>query len=419
MRGKARSSSSAGKSAASRRRKAGLRLYQTVWWQIRAGFYDQSRLTRWKRWRHRFDKKIHSPEDGMTHVKTMLKSLGDTYTCLLTPADVNHFTGTYQAEYAGVGADLVFRHGIYRMSQVHPNGPAKKAGLRPKDVLQAIDGKPAGKMDMVEVRSLIRGEVGTRVKLTVLRGSETIDISIVRARMTQNSVSTVMLPNNIGYIKLSDFEQKGVPGKVSRALERMKQCRGLVLDLRANEGGDHQYFVRIAALFLEKGKLMSLRGRIPGSDEKIEKVISLSRRRIVSVMSDGDRMQSRRRRCVAGRDMPLVVLVDHGSTSSAELLAAALRENGRAVLVGTKTFGKGISQGWLPVSGGATLSLSMYTAHTPSGHWMGDAQKHRFGLVPDVVVPSRGRIYISSFKRDKQLQAACALILKKRAPKSR
>lgn len=238
--------------------------------------------------------------------------------------------------------------------------PAFKAGVLAKDVILQIDGKSTKGMDTNQAVSLIRGEAGTQVSLTIQRNGQTRKFDIKRARIEIHPVkySQKKTPaGNLGYIRLNQFSA-GASKEMQSAIKDLesKRVAGYILDLRGNPGGLLYSSIDIARMWLNKG----------------------------TIVSTIDRKGEREREVANGRALtnkPLVILVDKGSASASEILSGALQDNKRATLVGTQTFGKGLVQSVRPLEDGSGLAVTIAKYHTPNDR---DINKH--GIDPDVKV---------------------------------
>ncbi len=262
--------------------------------------------------------------------------------------------------YDGVGLELLQQpDNTLRVIAPIDDTPAAKAGIKAGDVIIAIDGKAIGGEDGMEP---LRGEPGSKLTLSLVREgrSKPFDLTLTRETIRIASVRSRLLEPGYGYLRISTF-QADTGADFQTHLDKLQNAgklRGLVLDLRSNPGGLLTSAVQVADDLLDKGGIVSTRGRIAISDAKFD-------------ATPGDRLQG----------APLVVLVDAGSASAAEVLAGALRDNGRARVVGSRTFGKGSVQTVLPLDNGDSVKLTTARYYTPSGKSI-----QASGIVPDVVL---------------------------------
>src|SRR5690606_34027477 len=296
-------------------------------------------------------------------IKGLLLDL-DPHSVYFDKDDAEAFDEETSGAYDGIGVEV----------QPQPDGsilviapiddtPAARAGLRSGDSIVAVDGKPLQLGDNNE--GPLRGKAGTTVVLTVLREglAEPMKLGIVRETIRVQSVRSQMLEPGYGYIRIAAF-QADTAAEFGRKLDALQKqagkpgLKGLVLDLRSNPGGLLVSAVQIADDLLQKGGIVSTRGRLAISESQFD-------------ATPGDKL----------RGAPLVVLVDAGSASAAEVLAGALRDNGRARIVGSRTFGKGSVQTLLPLDNGDSVKLTTARYFTPSGKSI-----QALGIVPDVLL---------------------------------
>jgi carboxyl-terminal processing protease len=270
------------------------------------------------------------------------------------------FNQSAQGAYEGIGVELQRQEdGSLKVVAAIDDTPAAKAGVKAGDVIVGIDGKPF-RPDEGDSSAPLRGPAGSKVVLTIVRkgASKPLDITVVRDTIHVTSVRSRMLEPGFGYIRVAAF-QADTAADFEKALDKLKaggKLRGLVMDLRSNPGGLLTSAVQIADDMLDSGGIVSTRGRLPISDAKFG-------------ATPGDRLDG----------APLVVLVDGGSASASEVLAGALKDNGRARIVGSRTFGKGSVQTVLPLDNGDSVKLTTERFITPSSKTI-----QALGIVPDV-----------------------------------
>lgn len=285
----------------------------------------------------------------------------DPHSVYFERAAAQEFETGARGAYEGVGVELQRQEdGTLRVIAAIDDTPAAKAGVKAGDLIVAIDGKPQrpGEDDS---SAPLRGPAGSKVVLTILREGERrpLDITVVRDTIRVASVRSRMLEPGYGYVRIAAF-QADTAADFEAALDRLKAAgplRGLVIDLRSNPGGLLTAAVQIADDLLDKGGIVSTRGRLPITEAQF-------------AATPGDRLNG----------VPVVVLVDAGSASASEVLAGALRDNGRARIVGSRTFGKGSVQTLLPLDNGDSIKLTTARYFTPNG-----TSIQALGIVPDVV----------------------------------
>jgi carboxyl-terminal processing protease len=307
----------------------------------------------------------------------VINRLGDRYTMLLPPKVAEDFRMDMESSFEGIGAlveptDMDKRTGV---RIVHPfeGSPADQAGLRKGDEIIAVDGQDVTNMLLDEAVGFIRGPAGSQVTLTIKRDEEEpFDVTITRARVEIPIIESRMMEDDIFYVKLNEFSDPSAD-KLEAALKQgLKDgARAIVFDLRGNPGGRLDMAIRIASMFIKDGVIVKETGK-----------------RNMDHMATGD--------MIVPEDIPVVVLVDGGSASASEIVAGALQDYGRALLIGEQTFGKGSVQSLFDMSDGSMLRITSAHWYTPK-----DRQINGQGLRPDLVVsPSLDE------DEDLQLQAA-------------
>jgi carboxyl-terminal processing protease len=296
----------------------------------------------------------------MTDVHAMLDALQDPYTQFLDPAEFRLLRRETTGSYSGVGVTLLPGQEGLLVTRTEP-GPARVAGIRPGDTILSIDGITATQLSYEQALGRILGEPGSKVTLRVRRGGHTLLFQLVRTRFSVRPVHARMVASGgrkVGLLRVDAFSQGTAPlvAKAVRRLER-EHADDLVLDLRGNPGGLLDQAVATASVFLDRGVVISL----SGAHEPAHVYRASSR---------------------TATRLPLVVLIDRGSASAAEVVAAALHDNARATLVGDRTFGKGLVQAVQPLTAGAALKLTVARYLTPGG-----ADLSRGGIRPDLWAP--------------------------------
>ncbi|WP_258358805.1 S41 family peptidase [Moorella sulfitireducens] len=295
-------------------------------------------------------------------VRGLVDSLGDPYGEYIAPGDLPFFTSSLNEEYTGVGVVFQEVEGQIVLKEIVPGSPAARAGVKPGSVLVAVDGRPVTGLSLEEIGRLLEGTAGTYVEMTVtLPGSSARRSYYLRREVIRPPVTGVHLfAGQVGYLYLRSFPY-WAPEEMEAALAWLEDrgARGLILDLRGNPGGYLDAALETASLFLLPGKpVVQLLGR----DNKVTL------------------LQSRG----PGQDLPVVILVDRDTASAAEVLAGALQANHAALLIGTRTYGKGAVQTIFNLSNGGALKLTTAYFLTPGGRAI-DGE----GLKPDIEVAGR------------------------------
>ena len=288
----------------------------------------------------------------------------DPHSTYFDKDDAEAFDEQSSGAYDGIGVELLQQpdNTLLVVSPIDDT-PAAKAGIKAGDIIVAIDGKPISSKDGM---APLRGEPGSKITLSILREGKPkpFDVNLTRETIRVASVRSRMLEPGYGYVRISAF-QADTAASFQAQIDKLQangKLRGLVLDLRSNPGGLLLAAVQVADDLLDKGNIVSTRGRISISDSKFD-------------ATPGDRLNG----------APMVVLVDAGSASAAEVLAGALRDNKRARVIGSRTFGKGSVQTVLPLDNGDSVKLTTARYYTPSGKSI-----QASGIVPDVVLHPDG-----------------------------
>jgi carboxyl-terminal processing protease len=305
------------------------------------------------------------PVDDKTLMQSAIRGLLfdlDPHSVYMEHDAAEEFDEASRGSYGGVGVELQRQpDGTLRVIAPIDETPAARAGIKAGDIITAIDGKPF-KPDEGDTSGPLRGEPGSKITLTLVREDKPkpFDVTLTRETIRIVSVKSRMLEPGYGYLRIASF-QADTAADFDRQLDKLREqaggkLRGLVIDLRSNPGGLLTSAVQIADSLLEKGKIVSTRGRVPISDAEFS-------------ATPGDRSNA----------APVVVLVDAGSASASEVLAGALHDNQRARIVGSRTFGKGSVQTVLPLDNGDSVKLTTARYFTPSGKSI-----QALGIVPDV-----------------------------------
>ncbi len=315
-------------------------------------------------------------------VRGMLDSLDDPFTGYMSPDDFSAANAELEGEIQGIG--VVIRTdedtGAVEVVSVMDGTPAKAAGVLAGDVFHAINGRPAVEMTQDELAGMVRGPEGTDVSITFVRNDELIDLVITRARITIPNIESRVVGENIAYVRLNQFSVNA-RAELDQALSELKvnQRGGLIFDLRDNPGGLLSSAVQIASAFVPSGPVVT-EWFSPDQQTVFE--------------ADGT---------YSGIAVPIIVLVNEGSASGSELVAAAMQDTGVARIVGERTFGKGTVQTWHELSNGGGLRLTVARWLSPGGRWI-----HENGVVPNPLVLWDQHDY--NDPSDPQLEAAIRLL---------
>jgi len=299
-------------------------------------------------------------------IRGMLAGL-DPHSAYLEPEAFENLQVHTRGEFGGLGIEVGQEDGFIRVIAPIDDTPAQRAGVRAGDLIIKLDDSPVQGMDLNQAVDLMRGEVGTSIRLTIMRDGEDkpLELEITRDVIKVTSVRHRLLEPGYGYLRVSQF-QAHTGEDLIRAITEMKQevpLEGLVLDLRNNPGGVLQAAVEVSDAFLDSGLIVYTEGRLPNSELRFNASAA-----------------------TAAADTPLVVLINGGSASASEIVAGALQDHKRAIVMGTDSFGKGSVQTILPLGGERAIKLTTARYFTPNGRSI-QAQ----GIKPDLWV-DEGRL---------------------------
>jgi carboxyl-terminal processing protease len=336
-------------------------IYHRAWQLVRDNYYDASFNHKdWNELEHKYDNDIRTTNDAFKYIKVMLESLNDPYTRFLDPKAFQDENDAIDAKIVGIGINLQQSKDQKQLivTRTIESGPAETAGVRAGDEMVAIDGFSSIGMTPEQAAEHIRGKAGTQVQITVKRSEGQKTVTITRQEISIHAVSSKVMDNGIGYIQLSTFISNDASKEFRNALAKLQNTDGIVLDLRDNPGGLLSNALEIADMLLENGAIVS----------------TISRHGRHTDLASGEPLTHQ----------PIVVLVDDESASASEILASALQDNGRGVLVGTKTYGKGLVQEINRLPGGAAVHITVSRYLTPGG-----SDINKIGVAPDISVTNK------------------------------
>jgi carboxyl-terminal processing protease len=317
-------------------------------------------------------------------INGMLETL-DPHSNYMAPEMYKEMQTETRGTFGGIGFEITIRDKVLTVVAPIEDTPASRAGIQSGDMILRIDGKSTKDMTLMEAVKLMRGPQGTQVTITVMRQGfpEPKDFTLTRAIIPIRSVRSKTLETGYGYIKVSQFIERTFPdleNALSKIESQEKPLKGLILDLRNNPGGLLEQAVKVADLFLDSGMIVYTEGRVEGQKMKFF-------------------VQKKEK----SREFPMIVLVNGGSASASEIVAGALQDHGRAVILGSQTFGKGSVQTIIPLEDGSALRLTTARYYTPKGRSI-QAQ----GIAPDIPVadllPEGKRGVGPRYMREKDLE---------------
>ena len=325
-------------------------------------------------------------EEGVLHGAVL--ALGDPYSAYMNVEEKQSYNESLEGAYVGIGVLTTFNSDWQAViAQVYNNSPAQKAGLQKGDIFVAVDGQKintTSTKDLQEVTGKIRGEAGTSVEITIERNGQEMSFTVQREEVHITYVTSRMLANNIGYIKIDEFSGSALEEYQQAVAQLQEQgMQAMILDLRDNPGGFVDYAVEIADELLPQATIISVRDK--NGNEK-------------QYTSDSKSM-----------DFPMAVLVNQNSASASEILTVALKENQRAAIIGETTYGKGIIQSHFNLSWGGYLKLTTASYYSPDGNAI-----HEVGVMPDIEVSLPEEIQndpsLLTDETDTQLQKAIEVL---------
>jgi carboxyl-terminal processing protease len=319
-------------------------------------------------------------------IKGMLETL-DPHSAFMPPNMYKEMQEETKGRFEGLGIEITVKDSVLTVVSPIEGTPAYKAGILAGDQIVKIDGEPTKNFTLMDSVKRLRGPRGTKVTISILREGFTKpkDFTLVREVIPVRSVRHELLDKNYGYIRLSQFQEK-TDDEFEKAIKALQEeskgiLRGLILDLRNNPGGLLDQAVKISDRFIESGLIVSVEGR--KEDQKMK----------FYAHPDGNLAH-----------YPLIVLVNGGSASGAEIVAGAIQDQGRGIIVGTQTFGKGSVQTIIPLKDGSGLRLTTARYYTPNGRSI-----QAKGIVPDIIVKPSGpeeekEALASKFPAEKDLE---------------
>ena len=336
-----------------------------------------------------YDPEILAQKAADGAAAAMVEATGDQWSYYISREDMEAYNEAFYNEYVGVGIVIQMVDSGVEVISVTENSPAQTAGLLVGDIVTHVEGQSTVELGVEQTKEMVRGEVGTEVHFTVLRGTETLEMDLVRQPIVSPVAEGELLEGGIGLVTISNFDHHCAEQTLSCASDVIKQgAKALIFDVRFNGGGLKDEMLKVLDVLLPEGPVF--RSMDYTGEEEID-------------YSDA-----------ACMEMPMAVLVNEDSYSAAEFFAAALQEYGVAVIVGGQTCGKGNFQYTFPLSDGSAVAISVGKYYTPEGKSLTDV-----GVTPDIPVDLSYEDYLSLYygslprEEDEQLQAAVSDLLTK------
>ena len=318
-------------------------------------------------------------------INGVLQSL-DPYSAYMSPELFENMQTDTQGKFGGLGIEIGMESGVVKVISPIDDTPAAKAGIKAGDYIVKIGKTQVQGKSLMEAVKLMRGPVGTPIELTIRRKGEKKALikKVVREIIVVKSVEAKLLKNKIGYLRLKSFNSNSSDQLIKKIdiFENKEKANGYILDLRNNPGGLLTQAINITDFFLDDGEIVSTKGR---------KVFE--NRRFFA--KKGDKLNGK----------PLIVMINNGSASASEIVAGALKDHKRAIILGEKTYGKGSVQSIIPLSDGGGMRLTVSKYYLPSGESISE-----IGVEPDIFVEENGSDFQINTKSDNQLDYALSLL---------
>ena len=317
-------------------------------------------------------------------INGILQSL-DPYSAYMNPEIFNEMQTETSGEFGGLGIEVSMEGGVVKVIAPIDETPASRAGVKAGDFIVRIDGEQVQGKTLMEAVNLMRGPVGSPIEITIIRkGLKKAKVfKITREIIEIKSVRARLIENEIGYLRLRAFNENSssqLKKEISN-LRKKPKIKGFILDLRNNPGGLLTQAVKISDYFLDDGEIVSTKGRRKRENRKF-------------FAKKGDQING----------LPLIVLINNGSASASEIVAGALQDQKRAILLGEKTYGKGSVQSIIPLKNRGAIRLTISKYYLPSGKSISD-----IGVVPDIKVEEKGDEFVINTDTDNQLNYAIKL----------
>ncbi len=356
------------------------RLFLRTWRIIKSKYYDPTMNGQdWMRWNRRYVDKIMTTDDASVAINSMLASLDDPYSRFLDKKEYSEQTTNIDAKIVGIGVNIISTSGKVLIVSVVEDTPAFEEGIKAGDLILKVDGKNVAGKSVSDVAALIRGKEGESVSLELMRENHKLTKNILREEIQIKNIKTSIIEDKIGYIQISSFISSDLTSEFIAALNKTEKCPGLIIDLRGNAGGLMPNAVFIADMFLPSGHIVSI------VDRNHQQSVIDAQVKPYAI------------------NKPLVILIDEASASASEILSGALKDNKKAILIGKRTYGKGMIQKIYPLPNETGMNLTIAKYLTPKGY---DINKK--GIEPDYEVEFTESDYLNN--KDPQLDKAKAVM---------
>lgn len=352
------------------------RLFINSWRTIKKQYVDPKMNGQdWSRWENRYLPYIETNEDVSVAVNSMLQSLNDPYSKFMNITEYESQNINIESNVTGIGINVMSIANKIIISNVIEDSPAQKSGIMIGDIITEIGNTKTDGIPIEDAVKMIRGPKDTFVTLTIDRNNKKQQKNIKRDIVKIKSVNNKILPNNIGYIQVVSFMGMTVPQEFEIAMEKTKETNGLIIDLRGDAGGLLTNAVLIGNMFVNKGNIVSV------------------------IYRNGVKANMPAQKTSRFKEKPLIILVNRGTASASEILAGALRDNKKAILIGDRTYGKNSVQQIIPMPNKTGMNLTIAKYLMPN-----DEDIHGIGIKPDYIVNFTKQDYKNN--KDPQLDKA-------------
>lgn len=352
------------------------RLFLSTWNIVKTKYYDSTLNNQdWYRWKKRYIDQIKTQDDAYIAINSMLASLNDPYSRFLNDKEYLEQTTDIDSKITGIGVNIINISGKITILNVVENTPAYKNDIKAGDIILKVNNEDVQGTDITNVANQIRGEIGSTVVLELIRNNKKLTKTITREEIAIANIKYKIIDKDIAYIQILNFIGQDVPKEFLNAIEQTQNTKKLIIDLRGNPGGLLPNAILIANMFLPNGKIVSIvdRNGLITSINAEKKDFLINK--------------------------PTVILIDESTASASEILSGALKDSNKAILIGEKTYGKGMIQKIYPLPNKTGMNLTIAKYLTPNG-----TDINKIGIKPDINVQYTFNDYLNH--KDPQLEKA-------------